>query len=177
MSILSRDELSRVGLQLLTSHGLADVSMRRVAKELDVAVSALYWHVKDKQSLLGAMVDRLLESVVFAPPTDDWRTDITARAEQLYETLVDTRDAAELAASALALGTGGESMRQAIHEVSPNDTTTDAILSLLIGHATLNQQRLQAQAMGLNVSASTTSSFRQALQLLTRGTRPVALES
>ncbi|HIY85925.1 MAG TPA: TetR family transcriptional regulator, partial [Candidatus Yaniella excrementavium] len=27
---------------LLTTHGLADVSMRRVAKELDVAVSALY---------------------------------------------------------------------------------------------------------------------------------------
>ena len=45
--------------------------MRRVAKELDVAVSALYWHVKDKQSLLGAMVDRLLADVNFTPPTGD----------------------------------------------------------------------------------------------------------
>ena len=165
MSTMSRDELSRVGLELLSNHGLADVSMRRVAKELDVAVSALYWHVQDKQSLLGAMVDRLLQAVPFAPSTGDWRTDITARAEQLHETLLSTRDAAELAASALALGTGGERMRQAIHEVSPNDTTTDAIMALLIGHATLNQQRIQAQALGVDVSPPT-STFRQALSLL-----------
>ena len=167
MSTMSRDELSRVGFHLLNAHGLADVSMRRVAKEFDVAVSALYWHVKDKQSLLGAMVDRLLASVDFDAPTGDWRTDLTARAEQLYETLLTTRDAAELAASALALGTGGEAIRQALAEVSPNDTTTDAVMALLIGHATLHQQRLQAQAIGVDVTGSTSATFQQVLDLLT----------
>src|SRR5699024_11976727 len=101
MSTMSRDELSRVGLQLLTTHGLADVSMRRVAKELDVAVSALYWHVKDKQSLLGAMVDRLLADVNFMPPTGDTRHDITVRAERLYDTIIETRVDAELVSFAL----------------------------------------------------------------------------
>lgn|SRR5690625_4173586 len=167
MSTMNRDELSRVGLQLLTTHGLADVSMRRVAKELDVAVSALYWHVKDKQSLLGAMVDRLLADVNFTPPTGDTRHDITARAERLYDTILETRDAAELVASALALGTGGERMRDSLNAVSPNALTTDAIMALIIGHATLNQQRTQAQALGVNVSPTTTSTFRQALNLVT----------
>lgn len=166
MSTISRDELSRVGLALLTTHGLADVSMRRVAKELDVAVSALYWHVKDKQTLLGAMVDRLLSDIDFAPPTGRWQTDVRARAEQLYNTLLATRDAAELAASALALGTGGQRMQQALAEVSPDNVTTDAIMSLLIGHATLNQQRLQAEAIGLEVSGSTTASFQETLQFV-----------
>lgn len=166
MSTITRDELSRVGLRLLADHGLADVSMRRVAKEFDVAVSALYWHVKDKQSLLGAMVDQLLTDLDVAPPTDSWRADLIARAELLYDKLLDTRDAAELTASALALGTGGERMREVIDEVSPDTVTTDAIMSLLIGHATLNQQRMQAQALGIDVAPTTTTTFRQALDLL-----------
>lgn len=166
MATLTRDELSRVGLQLLADHGLADVSMRRVANEFGVAVSALYWHVQDKQSLLGAIVDRLFDDLEFEPATGDWKTDITARAEQFYDSLLHTRDAAELAASVLALGTGGDRMRDALAEVSPDSMTTDAVMSLLIGHATLNQQRIQAQAIGLEVSAMSTSSFRETLQLL-----------
>lgn len=166
MSTITRDELSRVGLRLLADHGLADVSMRRVANEFEVAVSALYWHVKDKQSLLGAIVDRLFLDVECADATGNWKSDITARAEQFYDTILTTRDAAELTASVLALGTGGERMRAAIDEVSPNAVTTDAILSLLIGHATLHQQRIQAQAIGLDAAAPTASTFRQALELL-----------
>lgn len=166
MSTITLDELSRVGLRLLADHGLADVSMRRVAKEFDVAVSALYWHVKDKQSLLGTMVDHLLSDLDFAPPSDNWRADLIARAELLYDTLLHTRDAAELTASVLALGTGGTRLREAIDEVSPDTVTTDAVMSLLIGHATLNQQRIQAQALGIDVSPTTTTTFRQALDLL-----------
>lgn len=166
MSTITRHELSRVGLRLLSEHGLADVSMRRVAKEFDVAVSALYWHVKDKQSLLGAVVDELLANVEFAPPTGDWRTDLTTRAELIYDTILHTRDAAELTASVLALGTGGTKLREALDEVSPDTVTTDAIMSLLIGHATLHQQRIQAQALGIDVAPITNSTFRQTLQLL-----------
>src|SRR5699024_2691132 len=140
MSTMTRDELSRVGLQLLTPHGLVDVSIRRVAKELDVAVSARCWHVKDKQALLGAMVDRLLPDVNFMPPTGDTPHDITVRAERLYDTILETRDAAELVASALALGTGGERMRDSLNAVSPNALNTDAIMALINGQTTLNQQ-------------------------------------
>lgn len=166
MTTMTRASLSRAGLRLLADHGLADVSMRRVAKEFDVAVSALYWHVKDKQSLLGAVVDELLSNVTFEPPTENWRHDVTARAQLLYDTMLRVRDAAELTASVLALGTGGERIYTALNEVSPNPVTTDAILSLLIGHATLNQQRMQAAALGVQVAPATTTTFRQALELI-----------
>src|SRR5699024_11592208 len=99
MSTISRDELSRICLQLLAAHGLADVSMRRVANGFQVTVSALYWHVKDKQSLLGAMVDRLFADLDVDAPTGNWRADIGAPAGQPYGTLLTTRDAAELTAS------------------------------------------------------------------------------
>lgn len=166
MSTITLESLSRAGLRLLADHGLADVSMRRVAKEFDVAVSALYWHVKDKQSLLGAMVDRLFATLNFPPATDHWQTDLTVRAELLYATMLTTRDAAELTASVLALGTGGQRVRDVIDEVSPDPVMTDAVLSLLIGHATLNQQRMQAENLGIAVAGTTTSTFRQTLDLL-----------
>src|SRR5699024_2065883 len=133
MSTISRDEPSRIRLQLLAAHGLADVSMRRAANEFQVQVYALYWHVKDRQALLGAMVDRLFADLDVDAPTGNWRADIAARAEQLYATMLSTRDAAELTASVLALGTGGQRVREIIAEVSPNDVTTDAIMALLIG--------------------------------------------
>lgn len=166
MSTITLEALSRTGLRLLANHGLADVSMRRVAKEFDVAVSALYWHVKDKQSLLGAMVDQLFAGVAFPSPTGDQRADLAVRAELLYDAMLTTRDAAELTASVLALGTGGQRIRNVIDEVSPDPVTTDAVLSLLIGHATLNQQRMQAENLGIAVTGTTTSTFRQTLDLL-----------
>src|SRR5699024_4489421 len=98
--------------------------------------------------------------------TGDWRADLTGRAEKIYHKILHTRDAAELTASVLALGTGGARLHTALHEVSPDTVTTDAVMSLIIGHATLNQQRMQAQALGVEVSATTTTSFRQTLDLL-----------
>src|SRR5699024_1514862 len=106
MATISLAELSRIGLQLLAAHGLAGVSVRRVANEFQVAGSGVYWRVKDKQSLLGAMVGRLFADLGVDAPTGNWRADIAARAEQLYATMLSTRDAAELTASVLALGTG-----------------------------------------------------------------------
>src|SRR5699024_825105 len=134
--------------------------------EFQVTVSALYWHVKDKQSLLGAMVDRLFADLDVDAPTGNWRADIAARAEQLYATMLSTRDAAELTASVLALGTGGQRVREITAPVSPQGLTTVAIMALLIGHATLHQQRMQAEAIGVEVSPPTTSIVRQVLDLL-----------
>src|SRR5699024_12390020 len=99
-------------------------------------------------------------------PSVMWSYAIAACAELLSATMLGTRDAADLTASVLALGPGGQRVREIIAEVSPNDVTTDAIMALLIGHATLNQQRMQAEAIGVEVSPATTSTFRQVLDLL-----------
>ncbi|HYZ66853.1 MAG TPA: helix-turn-helix domain-containing protein, partial [Mycobacterium sp.] len=48
---------------LLDSHGIADLTMRRLARELNVSPGALYWHFANKQELLGAVADRILDGV------------------------------------------------------------------------------------------------------------------
>ncbi|MFG6303991.1 TetR family transcriptional regulator, partial [Corynebacterium hesseae] len=60
---LSRDAIVSTALELLTRYGLADVTMRRVATNLDVAPGALYWHVANKQSLIAAMTAEILSPV------------------------------------------------------------------------------------------------------------------
>ena len=40
---------------ILDNYGIADLTMRRLARELDVSPGALYWHFTNKQQLLGAV--------------------------------------------------------------------------------------------------------------------------
>jgi TetR/AcrR family transcriptional regulator, tetracycline repressor protein len=60
---LTRDRVEDTALDILTRFGLADLSMRRLARELDVQVGALYWHVKNKQELLVGVAARLLRGL------------------------------------------------------------------------------------------------------------------
>jgi AcrR family transcriptional regulator len=34
--------------------------MRKLAQELDVGAASLYWHVRDKEELLGLLLDRIV---------------------------------------------------------------------------------------------------------------------
>jgi TetR/AcrR family transcriptional regulator, tetracycline repressor protein len=56
---------------ILDNYGIADLTMRRLGRELNVSPGALYWHFANKQQLLGAIADRILEPVEDVP--GDWR--------------------------------------------------------------------------------------------------------
>lgn len=60
---LTRDQVVDSAVGILTEFGLADLSMRRLARELDVQVGALYWHVKNKQELLVDVAAQLLGGI------------------------------------------------------------------------------------------------------------------
>lgn len=51
------------GLALADAEGLEAVTIRRLAKDLDVTPMALYWHFRSKDELLDGMVARLFEEV------------------------------------------------------------------------------------------------------------------
>lgn len=154
--------LVETATDILEQYGLADLSMRRVASHLGVRPSALYWHVKDKQSLLALVADRLLDAVEPGPPLPDWRAELRTRAVTLHSVLLSTRDGAELISSVIALGTGGQRLRTLIAEPVPasatsgsasdehsSDTLIDAVCSLMLGSAVITQQRAQATELGI----------------------------
>ena len=57
---LSRDTILDRALALADAEGLGAVSVRRLARELEVTPMALYWHFDSKEALLHALADRLL---------------------------------------------------------------------------------------------------------------------
>lgn len=188
---IATEALVDVAVRILGDYGLADLSMRRVAKELGVQPSALYWHVTDKQSLLALVADRLLRSAPAPALTGDVRADVRSRAVQLHRMLLGVRDGAELVASVVALGTGGWRLRSLVGEAvtgagdpwGPNDdgslaltgeqaVLVDAVVALLLGSALVDQQRRQAEHLGVTVPDGTrdelVSGFPAMLELLLR---------
>lgn len=67
---LSREAVIDRALDVADREGLAAVSIRRIAQDFGVTPMALYWHVKNKDELLAAMGDRVVDAVALAdlPP-------------------------------------------------------------------------------------------------------------
>lgn len=60
---LTREALVARALEIGTAEGLEAVSLRRLAQELGVTPMALYRHVRDKQDLINAMTEVVLEGM------------------------------------------------------------------------------------------------------------------
>ncbi len=60
---LSREAVIDRALDLADREGLSAVSIRRIAQDFEVTPMALYWHVKNKDELLAAMGDRIIDAV------------------------------------------------------------------------------------------------------------------
>ena len=54
---LHRDAWLKKALDVLFSHGINDVKVEILARELDVTKGSFYWHFKNREALLNEMVD------------------------------------------------------------------------------------------------------------------------
>ena len=50
-------------MEILGTEGIDGLTVRGLAAKLGVAVTAIYWHVGDKQALLDGVVDRIIEQI------------------------------------------------------------------------------------------------------------------
>jgi AcrR family transcriptional regulator len=89
---------------ILDSYGIADLTMRRLARELNVSPGALYWHFANKQQLLGAIADRILTPAREVAAPADWRDRIVAVCSALRDALLSHTDGAELVSASFAAG-------------------------------------------------------------------------
>lgn len=94
---LSLQLITRTARSLLIQYGLQDVSMRRLAKELDVAPGALYYHVPSKQELLRNVAHEILT------PLNSDAGDATELMLRFRELVLPLRDVGDLLLLAYAL--------------------------------------------------------------------------
>lgn len=91
--------MARVALDLLNETGLDGLTLRAIAKELDVKAPALYWHFKDKQALLDEMATEMVRAAaadLAGTPDADWQTSVTTAMRALRRMLLRYRDGAKV---------------------------------------------------------------------------------
>jgi TetR/AcrR family tetracycline transcriptional repressor len=97
---INRDLVARAGLKLLNEIGLEHLTLRRLAKELNVQAATIYWHFKDKQELLDEMATTVwVEGSVYLIPrrtSSDWRIWASTYGEGIRKILLATRDGARM---------------------------------------------------------------------------------
>ncbi|MGA8246437.1 MAG: TetR family transcriptional regulator [Nocardioides sp.] len=93
---LSRAAIVERALTVMDADGPDAVTIRRLAQEFGVTPMALYWHVANKDELLAAMGDALLEGVDPPPSTGSWSVQLRGVVEALVAGLSRHPAAAEL---------------------------------------------------------------------------------
>ena len=77
---LSRADIVDAAVAIADAEGTAAVSMRRIAKDLQVGVMSLYWHVESKEDLHQFMLETVQAEIKAVPPSGDWRADLAVFA-------------------------------------------------------------------------------------------------
>jgi TetR/AcrR family tetracycline transcriptional repressor len=96
---LDRKRVADTALKLLNEVGLDGLSLRAIAKELDVKAPALYWHFKDKQALLDEMATEMYRRMVAETaldPGDTWQERMLRANRGLRAALLGYRDGAKV---------------------------------------------------------------------------------
>jgi AcrR family transcriptional regulator len=144
--------------QLLDDYGIADLTMRRLARELGVTPGALYWHFADKQALLGAVADRILEPAATTVTDERWAVRVHAICSGLRNALLSSTDGAELVSATFAAGKS-EQMAEILARLTaaaddagidpPHaDLAARTVLYYVLGFTADEQSRLQWDAAG-----------------------------
>ncbi|WP_243648534.1 TetR/AcrR family transcriptional regulator [Agromyces fucosus] len=77
---LSKQRVVVEAVRLADREGVAGLSMRRLAGELDAGAMTLYRYVASKDELLDAMVDLMFEEIELPPEETDWQSAMRQRA-------------------------------------------------------------------------------------------------
>jgi AcrR family transcriptional regulator len=96
---LDRRRVADTALKLLNEVGLDGLTLRTIARELDVKAPALYWHFKDKQALLDEMATEMYRRMVAGTPldpADTWRERLLKANRGLRAALLGYRDGAKV---------------------------------------------------------------------------------
>ena len=77
---LTRERVLRTAVAFADERGLKDLTMRSLAKELDVEAPSLYNHVTNKEDLLDGMIELVFSEIEPPAAGGDWKAELRKRA-------------------------------------------------------------------------------------------------
>ncbi|MEV0948799.1 TetR/AcrR family transcriptional regulator C-terminal domain-containing protein [Rhodococcus sp. NPDC049939] len=153
---LRRGDVLDGAMAILDEFGLADLTMRRLASSLDVQPGALYWHFPNKQTLLGALADKILEDVDAPVDTRTWDGEFLELAHRLRLALLAHRDGAELVSATYASRMTNARVRESFATAGRRsglsrehaELASYSLLYYVLGHTVDEQSRAQMESAG-----------------------------
>jgi TetR/AcrR family tetracycline transcriptional repressor len=99
-----QEQIIAAALRLLDAEGLNNLSLRKLAKLLDLQAPALYWHFKNKEVLIDYMAEAILRQE-FADlqarlDTETWQDWLMQACKRLRKAMLAHRDGARIVAGA-----------------------------------------------------------------------------
>jgi AcrR family transcriptional regulator len=114
--LLSRELIRETTLGLIDTHGLAAVSMRKIAAELGVRAPSLYSHYANKDELLDDIGDMIAERIdVTGFATGDWKNALRIWARSYRAALAEHPNMVPFLASSPGNRSGALDAADAIH--------------------------------------------------------------
>jgi AcrR family transcriptional regulator len=77
---LTRERVLRTAVALADERGLKELTMRNLAKELDVEAMSLYNHVANKDDLVDGMIELVFSEIEPPAAGGDWKAELRNRA-------------------------------------------------------------------------------------------------
>jgi len=112
---LSRAQIVTAALALVDREGLSNLSMRKLAADLGVGVTTLYWHVADKEEMLDLICDEVIGEIdLTPPPAGGWVETLVAIFEGLRQALLRHQDLATLLPTRNNVGPHALAAREAV---------------------------------------------------------------
>ncbi|MDR0360965.1 MAG: TetR/AcrR family transcriptional regulator C-terminal domain-containing protein, partial [bacterium] len=91
-----REQVVGAALDVLDEAGLDGLTMRTLAERMGVRAASLYWHIRDKDQLLGLVAEAILAEVPEPPADLPWRAQLETFATGYRRVLHAHRDAARI---------------------------------------------------------------------------------
>ncbi len=174
-----RDVLDHA-VELLDTHGLAALTMRRLGSELGVQPSAIYHHFASKQELLAAVADEVLARGARPRTAVEWDDRLREVCTELRLAMLACTDGADVVATVWAFGLGAAGPVTELEKVltdagAPEELAAVAARTLLhyvFGHAFEEQTARQAVGLGaVERSLESLPDFDLGLDLVVDGLR------
>ena len=146
---MSRDQVLDAAMQLLEAEGVERLTIRGLAAKLGVAVTAIYWHVGDKQALFDGLAGRVIDQLgEVSVRGGDPVSRISSIARSLRATLLERRDLVALVhRQGRTAALFQPARRLLVHELTAAGVdgadaalAVPAILNLVIGTVLLDRQ-------------------------------------
>ncbi|HLS33399.1 MAG TPA: TetR family transcriptional regulator [Brevibacterium sp.] len=138
---LTTETVADAAMRILADFGLGDLTMRRLARDLGVQPSALYWHVADKQSLLVLLAGRMAaqaDDLARRTPDQDRLTSTIDAIAAYRDVLLRYRESADIVL--LAYAHSGRSVLPAVL-TDLDEVVRGSVIPFVLGSIAIQQNR------------------------------------